>query len=76
MEAVPLPPRLPPCGLTRQEVERYHVEGICTIADGGLCQNLRPDETVCNRPITAHPSETAPTGKMTPPNCYKALSLH
>jgi len=29
MEADPLYPPPPPCGLTRQEIERYHVEGIC-----------------------------------------------
>jgi hypothetical protein len=74
MSAATPPPR-PPCGLTQEKVlaldERNRVPVV-----GGLCQNLRPDRTVCDCPISAHPSETAPAGKMTPPHCYIALSLH
>jgi hypothetical protein len=51
-------PRPPPlCGLSRQEVQYWHEQGIPVV--GGRCQNLRIDGTVCDCPIVAHPSETA-----------------
>ena len=76
MEAAPPRPR-PPCGLTRQEVlaldERNRVPVV-----GGRCQNPYDDaagvEHKCGRTVGAHPSETAPAGKMTPPLLYSALT--
>ena len=61
----PSPPPRPPCGLTRQEVERYHVQGMCPVA-GGRCQNPYDDEAgvehKCGKAMGAHPSETEMTG--------------
>ena len=78
METDPLRPP-PPCGLTQEKVLALDERNRVPVVDG-RCQNPYDDaagvEHKCGRTVGAHPSETAPTGKMTPLNCYKALSLH
>ena len=67
----------PPCGLTRQEVQYWPENGLVPVV-GGRCQNPYDDaagvEHKCGRTVGAHPSETAPAGKMTPPLLYSALT--
>ena len=78
MEAALLPPR-PPCGLTQEKVLAWRENGLVPVVDGD-CQNKWIDTEGnrhrCGFPVGAHPSETAQTGKDTPPHCYIALSLH
>ena len=75
MSAAPLPPP-PPCGLTQEKVQYWHEHGVPVV--GGRCQNPYDDaagvEHKCGRTVGAHPSETAPAGKMTPPLLYSALT--
>ena len=78
MEAAPPPPR-PPCGLTQEKVLALDERNRVPVVDGD-CQNKWIDTEGnrhrCGFPVGAHPSEIAPTGKLTPPHCYIAFPIY
>ena len=46
------------CGLSREEVQAYHRDGMCAVVDG-LCKNHRLDGPgICNMSLGAHPRQT------------------
>jgi hypothetical protein len=51
----------PPCGLTKQEVLNWGVNGLLPVA-GGLCKNPKMVDgklVECGWPVGEHPSQTA-----------------
>ena len=49
------------CGLSREEVQAYHRDGMCAVVNGRCKNPLLDGSGICDMPLAAHPQQ--PQGK-------------